>query len=341
MKLIVKMPNWVGDLVMATPVLQDLRTKFPEAEITAMARDPIAVMLQHDPAVDALFAYARPANGFLRRQLRRDLILKLRAGDYDVGVLLTRSFSSAWWFWAGRVKRRIGYAGNWRSLLLTDALERPEGTHQVEEYKRLLSPLGIFSTQSVPRLIVTDSEREVAREWLRQRGVHPGMRLVGINPGATYGSAKCWPLERFRALSLKLLEDPKMALVFFGDQWQVELVREICRGLPERVLNSAGATTLRELMALIGQCSAVVTNDSGPMHIAAALDIPLVALFGSTSPERTGPWGRSDAVMSKRAACAPCYRRVCPIDFRCMREIGVDEVVAKVRVTIDAANTQT
>lgn len=331
MKIIVRMPNWVGDLVMATPVLQDLRAEYPESKITAMAREPIAELLRHESAIDELFAYSKPESGFLRRQLRRDIIGKLRAGKYDRGLLLTNSFSSAWWFWVGNVKQRIGFAGNWRSFLLTDAVPRPEGLHQVEEYKALL---GTPDTPSSPRLILTEGETRIARELLRQRGMLPGMKLVGINPGAAYGSAKCWPLARFRALALKLLEDRKVILLFFGDVTQGELVREICRGLPERVLNLAGLTSLRELMALIAECDVLVTNDSGPMHIAAALDVPIVALFGSTDPDKTGPWGNRDAVIHKKASCAPCFRRVCPIDFRCMKEIGVEEVAEKVHAAI-------
>lgn len=328
MKLIVRMPNWVGDLVMATPVLQDLRAKYPDAEITAMAREPIAQLLRYDPAIDELFEYSKPESGFLRRQLRRDIIGKLRVGKYDVGVLLTNSFSSAWWFWQAGIKRRIGFGGNWRSFLLSDAVDRPSGLHQVEEYKALL---GNPTTASMPRLVVTEEELQVARELLRQQGWRPGVKLVGVNPGATYGSAKCWPLERFRSMALQLLEDKDVMLVFFGDGTQVELVRQICRGLPDRVLNLAGATSLRELMALICGCSVLVTNDSGPMHIAAALDVPMVALFGSTDPDKTGPWGKEEAVVNKKASCSPCFRRVCPIDFRCMKEISVEEVVAKIQ----------
>jgi len=165
---------------------------------------------------------------------------------------------------------------------------------------------------------------------LYQRGFKKGKRLVGINVGATYGSAKCWPAERFRDVALKLLEDD-LYVLFFGDATTASLVKEICLTLPERAMNLAGVTTLRELACLIKDCDVLLTNDSGPMHIAAALETPLVALFGSTDDRATGPFGQADSVIHKHVSCSPCFKRECPIDFRCMKEIGVDEVVEKVK----------
>lgn len=331
MNIIVRMPNWIGDLVMATPVLIDLRRAFPKASITAMCRRPICELLEKEGAIDELFCFAKPANGFLRRE-QRDLIGKLQAGKYDVGILLTNSFSSAWWFWQGKVQRRIGFQGNWRSWFLTHSLRAKE-EHQVEIYKQLLHPLGIAKSKTAPRLIVSEEEIRVSKQLLYQRGYRDGKILIGVNPGAAYGSAKCWPIERFRALALELLKED-VELVFFGDVSTARLVKEICQGLPERVMNLAGVTSLRELMCLIKDCGVLVTNDSGPMHIAAALGTPLVALFGSTDDRATGPYGQSESVINKRAECSPCFKRVCPIDFRCMKAISVQEVVEKVRARV-------
>ena len=153
--------------------------------------------------------------------------------------------------------------------------------------------------------------------------------LIGINPGAAYGSAKCWLPERFKELSLKLLKDSKIKLLYFGDQGGAPVVDEICKNLPsDRVVNLATKTTLRELMAFIDACDLFLTNDSGPMHMAAALCTPLLALFGSTSAIATGPYLTGE-IIHKQVACSPCYRRECPIDFRCMKQITVDEVYQK------------
>lgn len=328
--ILVRMPNWIGDLVMATPVLTDLRNAFPKATITAMCRTPICQLLKEDKAIDELFCFTKPANDFVRRE-ERDIIAKIRAGKYDTGIILTNWFSSAWWFWQGNVKRRIGYVGHFRRYLLTDKLRMPEEKeHTVVTYKRLLTPLDIPISETAPRLYVTAKEVEESKQLLYQRGYVKGKKLVGINPGAAYGSAKCWPPERFRALAMRIMLETDAYVVFFGDATTASLVKEICVGLPEKVLDLAGITSLRELACIIKDCSVLVTNDSGPMHIGAALGTPLVALFGSTDDHATGPYGRKEEVIHKRVKCSPCFKRVCPIDFPCMKEISVDEVVQRV-----------
>ncbi|MEN9343727.1 MAG: putative lipopolysaccharide heptosyltransferase [Chlamydiota bacterium] len=326
-RIIVRMPNWIGDLVMATPILADLRRAYPQAEITAMCRAPMCELLQEDPHIDELFCFSR-SSPFSRRKERRNVIKKLKNGKYDVGILLTHSFSSAWWFWVGGVKRRIGYRSNMRSWLLTDPLSFPENLnrqHLVATYKQLLQPLDIALSSTPPCLYLKESEKEEARELLAEFKIPKGSTIVGINPGATYGSAKCWLKERFQEVAEKLLKDPTIHVVFFGDTSTAPLVREICSHLPSRTVNLAGKTSLRELTALISLCTLLLTNDSGPMHIADAVETPLIALFGSTSDTVTGPY-RKGTVIHKHVSCSPCYERVCPIDFRCMREISASEV---------------
>lgn len=329
--IIIRLPNWIGDLVMATPVLADLRKAFPGARITAMCRAPLEDLLKEDPDIDELFSFQR-ASGFGRRSDRRNIIQKLRQGEYDLGILLTHSFSSAWWFWQGKVKRRMGYNSHARRFLLTDPVPLPEKVehqHLVLTYKMLLQPLGIPVSSSLPRLFLSEKEREEARDLLARHGVASDNIVVGINPGAAYGSAKCWLPERFREVTDKLLRDERIVLVYFGDQASRPVVNQICQGFSARVVNLAGLTSLRELASLLSLCKVLLTNDSGPMHIAAALMTPVVALFGSTSEAVTGPYQRG-VVIHKHVACSPCYRRTCPIDFRCMKEIGVEEVYAQV-----------
>lgn len=317
---------------MATPILSDLRSAFPKASITAMCPAPLCELLEEERAIDEIFCFTRPQNGFLRREMKRDIIRKLVQGKYDVGVLLTNSFSSAWWFWQGRVARRIGFGGGWRRWLLSDVVKRPKGReHQVVTYKRLLQPLGVEISDTAPRLVVSAKKGAKAKELLDQRGYREGKALVGMHPGAAYGPAKCWPSERFRELARRLVEQEGVYVVLFGDASSEQIARSICQGLPETVINLAGCTTLGELMGLIKSCQLLVTNDSGPMHIAAALGVPLVAFFGSTDKLKTGPYGCPEAVIDKEVSCSPCFKRVCPIDFRCMKEIGVDEVFARVQ----------
>ncbi|NGX59962.1 MAG: ADP-heptose--LPS heptosyltransferase 2 [Chlamydiae bacterium] len=325
--IIVRMPNWIGDMVMATPILSDLRKTYPRSSITAMCRAPISDLLKEDPEVDELFCFSK-ASSFSRRSDKKNIIEKLRQGKYDLGILLTHSLSSAWWFWQGHVKTRLGYDCNGRRLLLSRPVPLPpniERQHLVITYKMLLEPLGIPISNTPPRLFLSDKEVEEARTLLKQHGVTKEKVVVGINPGATYGSAKCWLPERFREVAAKLLMDPNVTIVFFGDQPTAPLVKQICVGLGPRVINLAGLTSLREVATLISLCEVLLTNDSGPMHIADALGTKIVALFGSTNEIVTGPY-RTGKVIHKHVECSPCYQRTCPIDFRCMKEIEADEV---------------
>ena len=326
---------------MATPILTDLRRAYPKARITAMCRSPICEILKGDPEIDELFCFSK-ARGFGRRNEKRNIVEKIKKGQYDLGVLLTHSFSSAWWFWLGHVKYRLGYESNGRKLFLTNSLPFPatiQKQHLVTTYKSLLKPLGIPLSQTAPRLFLSAHELADARALLTKLGVPENTTIVGINPGATYGSAKCWLPERFREVTERLLQDKELYIVYFGDQASASLVNEICQGLPARVINLAGHTTLRELATMISICDVLLTNDSGPMHIADALGTPLVALFGSTSDVITGPY-HQQGVIHKHVECSPCYQRVCPIDFRCMKRIESDEVYRAVRNIIDSKRSK-
>lgn len=325
------MPNWIGDLVMATPVLADLRKAFPEAHITAMCRAPHSELLQYDPNINELFSFHK-VSGFGHREKKRDIVQKIRQGKYDLGILLTNSFSSAWWLWQGKVARIVGYTGQLRSLLLTDRVPPPKELkhqHLVISYKMLLEPLNISISESAPRIYLLEQELSEAKSLLARMGVDKNQIIVGINPGAAYGSAKCWLPERFKEVTEKLLENKSITVLYFGDPNTALLIKQICEDLPARVINLAGLTSIRELACLIKLCDVLLTNDSGPMHMAAAVETPLVALFGSTNDVTTGPY-KTGTVIHKHASCSPCYKRVCPIDFRCMKRIEVKEVLENI-----------
>jgi heptosyltransferase-2 len=318
---------------MATPVLADLHSHWPQAKITAMCQSNVASLLKNDPSLNEIYSYHRPS-GWIHRRQHLEIIESLRHGEYDLGILLTNSFSSAWWFWRGKVQNRIGYATHWRSCLLDKAVPFPstrETQHLVLTYKMLLEPLGVPLSETPPKLYVTPEEQKTAQELLTLLRIDPKHQtIIGINPGAAYGTAKCWLPDRFHDLAKRLLQQPENALIFFGDAAGTPLVNEICKDLPDRVVNLAGKTNLRELMALIQACTVLLTNDSGPMHMSAALGTPLLALFGSTSDVKTGPYNIGK-VIHKRVECSPCYKRVCPIDFRCMKRIEVDEVYDEIQ----------
>lgn len=325
--IIVRMPNWLGDAVMATPILTDLRKKFPKASITAMCKYPISSLLIGNPHINEIFSFTSP-NEFTYKEMKRGLIARLRQGCYDLGILLPNSFSSAWWFWRGNVRERVGVATNLRSLLLTKSVPMPKQKgqeHLVITFKRVLQVLDIPLSNVGPEIFLTEDEKEATEQLLRQKNIPQNAVVIGVNPCAAYGSAKCWLPERFREVIKRLSDQPNFYILTFGDQANVSLAQKVCEGLPSHVINLAGKTSLRELIALIKRCNVMLTNDSGPMHIAAALKTPLVALFGSTNVDATGPykWG---CVINKKVHCAPCYKRVCSSDFKCMTDISVDEV---------------
>lgn len=338
-RIVLRMPNWIGDAVMATPLLKDLKTAFPSSELVALCQGSVSEVLQGNPYITEILRFQK-INRWIHQDHYKKIIEPLRKGAFDCGILLTNSLSSAFWFYRGRVERRIGFSTPLRHFLLTDQLEKPkkeEPIHQVDEYKLLVKPLGISPSTTAPELFLTDEEIELAKQTLNKHPFAQEGALIGINPAAAFGSAKCWPKESFQELIQTLSTTTPHRFVVFGDAASASLCKEITKPFGPRVLNLAGKTTLRELIALIDQCDVFLTNDSGPMHIAAARRKPLVALFGSTNPTRTGP-RPSGTVLYKQVFCSPCYRRVCPIDFRCMKTISVQDVL---EATSDALATYT
>lgn len=312
LKIAVRMPNWLGDFVMASAVLSELREGLPDAYIAAVAKAPLEKLLEKDPRVDAVFR-------FEKRQAK-ELVAWYR--DFDAVLLLTNSFSSAWQAFLSGVPQRIGYRKHFRSLLLKGGLSLGEG-HQVDLYRKLSEP---FLT---PKNLAPSFTKKPRLELLQKVGYKGNVPLIGINPGAAYGSAKCWPKERF-ALLAKRLEKEGCFVVFLGDAGAIPLIDSICQGLPAKVVSLAGKTDLQELLGVISCLDILVTNDSGPMHLADALGIKVVALFGSTDPDKTGPYRQPQAALRKKVVCSPCFQRTCPLDFACMRGIKVEEVFRKV-----------
>ena len=323
-KIIVRMPNWIGDVVMATPILTDLRTAYPKASITAMVLDKLAPMLDQMPAVDELFTFSKSRKG-------ERLVKKLKEGSYDLGILLTNSFSSAWYFWRGGVKNRVGFSADARRLLLNAPLLFPKkrgAQHLVLTYKHLLEQIGIPVSQTAPHLFVKKERVEAAHKLISRFAIPKDAPMIGICPSAAYGPAKCWIPERFREVALRLAQQvPESRVLFLADASHKSLIDKICLNLPKNVLNLAGQTDLGTLVALISLCSAFLANDSGPMHIADSLGVPVIALFGSTDPTVSGPYRQRGAFLQKRVACSPCFKKVCPIDFPCMKRISVEHVL--------------
>ena len=316
-EIVIRCPNWLGDAVMATPVFPEVKKLFPNAHCIALASDPIAELLQGVPGIDEFLTFSREKEKKRAEEQRMAAVLKHRSSD--LGILLTRSFSSAWMMWRAQIPHRIGYNDHFRRFLLTNPLPLPKKEqHDVFSYLDLLTPFGEVEKNPELHLCVTESEKKNARTLLESYGVSAGQKLLLINPGAAYGSAKCWPKASFCAVINALPKE--VAAICIGN------TKDSSNGLPEKIIDLTQKTSLRSLIALISISDAILTNDSGPMHIAAALKKNLVALFGSTNPKRTGPWN-TGKVLYKDVECSPCYKRECPIDFRCMTRITPKEVL--------------
>jgi len=331
-KIMVRATNWIGDAIMSLPALEALRQRFPDSEIVVVAKPWVAELYQNHPSDFRIIVYD-PEGEHQGRSGLRKLVESLRQEQFDVAVLLQHAFQAAWIAWRARIPVRIGYRTDGRGSLLTEAVRLPPTGyvgHQSSEYLELLFRAGLLPERPAPvravRVPVTKTERRWANEALRALGLAGPRHFVGLNPGASFGPAKLWPVEHFAQLGDRLVGALGADVLVFGSKAERPLAEAVARGMEHTPVVLAGTTTLRQWMALTEHCRLVVANDSGPMHVAAAVGAPVVAIFGSTSEEVTGPLGQWARVVKHSVACSPCGLRQCPIDFRCMRELTVDEV---------------
>ena len=371
-RLVVRLPNWLGDVVMALPALGALRASFPDAFIALAGQASVLPVFEEESAV-------HPQQLVVVTKEREAAVL--REGSFDAVLLLTNSFRTAWTARRSGIPQRWGYAAGVRGPLLTTAVTRPKGTiHQSEFYARLVeivadrggraealrytsaegasgtggvaqgfspaSPGGDATkalrytsaegTSSQPLLRVTDATRLRAARVLEQHGIPSGTPLVGFAPGAAYGHAKRWPPDRVARVIARLAQERGARAVVVGAGGDREAGRAIESTLPADVivLNLIGRTDLRLLMGVIRACRVFVSNDSGAMHLAAALGVPVTAIFGPTNERATAPLGEHD-VLLQQVFCRPCMLRECPIDHRCMKRISEADVYGAVTRRMD------
>jgi heptosyltransferase-2 len=326
-RLVVRAPNWLGDAVMALPAMAAVRHGLPEAAIAVAAPPAIAPLFHERTAV---------APDEVLVVQREDEVRTLRAKRFDAALLLPNSFRTALTHRRAGIPQRWGYAGNLRGPLLTAAVRRPRGVrHQSAYYLELVRALGFDGADDVPRITVTGGTRDRAGALLAEHGVGAQVPVVGIAPGAAYGHAKRWPPRRVAELAGRL-GARGAATVLVGAGTDREAGREIESSAPPdaRLINLIGRTDLRLLAGLLAACHAFVSNDSGAMHLAAAVGVPVTAIFGPTDDRVTAPLGDHD-VLIHQVFCRPCMLRDCPIDHRCMKGITVDAVHAAVVRRLD------
>lgn len=333
-RLLVRAPNWIGDAVMCEPALSGLRSLFPQAELTLLAKTSIAELFIAYPGLDQVLVYDDKG---IHAGLSGKWTLAgtLRRHRFDLAVLFQNAFEAAFLTWLAGIPRRYGYATDGRTFFLTDPVAVPDRsvlTHQVGYYWNLLRPLGMAGEPSAPTLVVSADEERVFETRLASAGIGSSDIVIGINPGSTYGSAKRWLPERFAEVAQRLAgrlrqdEGKQVAVVILGATGEESLGKDIAARVEARSVVLSGATTVRELMAAAKRCRLLLTNDTGPMHIAAACGVPVVAVFGPTDWRTTAPYGQEQAIVREPVDCAPCLLRECPIDHRCMTRVSVDRV---------------
>jgi heptosyltransferase-2 len=326
-KIIVRQTNWLGDVMMALPFLAALRQKEPESHIAVLARPRVAAILQHQPGIDQFIVC--DDEGLHRGMAMFQLASDLRNQKFDAAYLLPNSFSSALMMFLAAIPERIGFATDLRKPLLTRAIRKTaklRAMHETVLYLRLLDiDYGIAGAVR-PELPLLDEERQAAKQRIEAMGVKSVRPLVGLIPGAAYGTAKRWPAERFAALADRLAGNLGAEIILFGSAGERDVAERIESLSRAKIHNVAGQTRLRELAALLAECKVVVTNDTGAMHVAAAVGTPVVAVFGPTNPVTTSPVGPRHTLIRRPMDCSPCLLRHCPIDHRCMTAIDVEEV---------------
>ena len=333
-KILVRGPNWLGDAVMCEPALRGLRRLFPDAQIALLVKPAVADLFAGHPALTRVLTYdtkGRHAGLFGKWALAG----QLRRQGFDLAVLFQNAFEAAFLTFLASVPRRYGYATDGRSLLLSDPVAAPDRrtlVHQVRYYWDLLKPLGLTGDPPAPELVVFPEEEQAMAGRFAQGGLTASDVVVGINPGSTYGMAKRWLPERFAEVTERLCRtiresrEQQVSVVIFGAKGEERLGQEIAARLSSRSLVLSGATTIRELMAAVKRCAMLLTNDTGPMHIASAFQVPVVAIFGPTDWRTTSPFGSAHAIVRQPVDCAPCLLRECPIDHRCMTRVSVEQV---------------
>ncbi len=327
-RILVRATNWLGDAVMSLPALRVLRARFPDAHLTVMARGWVAGLYRRERCVDEVI----PAPESWRARVR--LGLKLRGAGFDTAFVFPNSFESAVVPWIARIPRRAGYDRDRRGLLLTQSIPPPlKGevpAHERFYYLELLRRAGVIDCLPPEEPILLDHWEEA-----RERGLASfaamgfAVPVIGVSPGAQNSRAKQWLPERFLESGVRVASRIGGAIALFGSAAE----RPLCQGIAEAVrragypvLNLAGETSLGSFVELAAACRVFLTNDSGAMHVASALGVPTVAVFGPTEYFATSPAGPRSVLLRKAVECSPCMLRDCPIDHRCMTAVTAETV---------------
>ena len=335
-RILIRSANWVGDAIMTTPAVRAIRRYYPSARITLLAKPWVAPVFEHNPDIDELMVYQVNGRHGGWRGLWH-LVTDMRCKRFDAAILFQNAFEAAFLSFLARIPKRIGFTTDGRTALLTERIRtwRPlKRGHLIDYYLGLLSGTGMPLHGRELTLFLTPEEQREARRFLAEKAGIDTPFLVGLNPGAAFGTAKRWLPNRFAETGRRMIFEHNAKVVIFGSPDDAALGRQLAKDIGRGSINLCGQTSLRQAMTLIGQCHLFVTNDSGLMHVAAALNIPQVAIIGPTNPVATGPVNKASRLIHRPEACplSPCLKPTCPItDQRCMTAISVEMVMEAAR----------
>lgn len=327
-RILIRGVNWVGDSVLTLPAIELLRKAFPNAHLGILVKEELKPLFENVLSINEVVPFKKQTGikSFFE-EIR--LMRILGQGKWDMAVLFPNSFHSALTLFLTRIPVRIGYIRDKRRFLLTEKIDIKEETikkHQVEYYLDLVR--NFSESQDVsnfPAINIDRDELRWAKEFLSKNGVKEDDLLIGISPGAAYGKAKRWFPERYAELTLRLLALGGVKVIVFGGKEESSFSHYLKKGVNHSVIDTTGKTNLIQLAALLKNCCMLVTNDSGPMHIAAGIETPVIAIFGSSDPSQTGPLGKNHTVIKKEVSCSPCFEKDCDT-LECFHNISVDEV---------------
>lgn len=330
-RILIKAVNWLGDVVMTLPAMRSIRRAFPEAHLAILIKRELASFFDGADWIDEVIPYS-VARGFAGLNDRRRIVSEIRSRHFDLAVLMPNSFESALWVTAGGIPQRAGYALDARGPMLTHKASPPKDAlenHQTHYWLAMLrETLGIEGDADDLKITADAKHLATMRGYLAQKRRHPDMPLIAIAPAAAYGPAKEWPAAKFASVIDALAQRIGAESILVGAPSERAKCEEVAELASHKAIVSAGETNIGELIALLALSSAFVGNDSGCMHLAGALGIPTVAIFGSTNPLRTGPAKANSRVIWHHLQCSPCLARTCRFGhYNCLREVDAAEAL--------------
>jgi heptosyltransferase II len=331
-KILVRATNWIGDAILSLPALRAIRTRYPDSEIVVLAKSWVSALYERERSINRVIPL-RGEPGPRDWKAKAGLVRLLRQERFDLAVLFPNSFESAAVVRLAGAKRIVGYARDGRRFLLSDAIAmRKPGEiqeHQRFYYLELLRRAGIIhAIPEVPVIRLDGIEELRAKGEQRFEALGVKLPVIGVSPGAAFGSAKRWLPERFAEVASQLAGKSGGSVAVFGSASEKDLCAEVARAAAGR--SFAGETSLSEFIELTAACRVFLTNDSGAMHIASALGVPTATVFGPTNENATGPLGESAIIVREPVECAPCGLRECPIDHRCMTRVTAQRVLQQI-----------